>query len=237
MQKSQKLYTIYQDIQNCHLCSAMDREKSLRLLDAVSSHSDVFIISQALAENQLRKSGVNFFQADGSLGSTGASLEGFLNKFNRTVYPGQEVKISDTVTIPHSDPHYKPVYNTEIAQCYPGKNTAKKGDRKPTGDEIQTCIRQGFLMQEITLIQPKLLLLMGKASRDSFFDYFLKAGYPQSLTSHLSEITRAGNIPECSLGNSSAYVLPIQHASGLNPRFPSMMNDKRLVDLIKGVLE
>ena len=174
MFNGEKLYELYKDIQNCHICAQMDREKSLRLVDAVNRKSDVFIISQTLAENQLRKSGVNFFRVDGSLGNTGASLERFLNKFNRTVYPHQEVKVSGDVTISSCNPKYKPVYNTEIAQCYPGKNKVKKGDRKPNSDEILNCNRKGFLTNEITMIQPRLLLLMGKASRDSFFDYFLK---------------------------------------------------------------
>jgi len=237
MFNSQKLHGLYKEIQNCHVCPRMDREKSLRWLDAVSPDSDVFIISQALAENQLRKSGVNFFRTDGSLGSTGSSLEQFLNKFNRTVYPDHEVKISGSLTIPRCNPHYKPVYNTEIAQCYPGKNPTKKGDRKPSGDEIQDCIRKYFLMNEIMIIQPKLLLLMGKASRDSFFDYFLNAAYPPSLSDHISEIIQIGKIPAFVVGGLTLPVLPIQHASGANPRFQSMINDNRLLELIIGVLE
>ena len=237
MHNTDKLYQLYKDIQNCHICAQMDQEKSLRLVSAVNPKSDVFIISQSLAENQLRKSGVNFFQSDGRLGRTGAILEHFLNKFNRTVYPDHEVKISGTVTIPRCGPHFKPVYNTEIAQCYPGKNYEKKGDRKPTSDEILNCNRKGFLKNEITIIQPKLLILMGKASRDSFFDYFLDAAYPPSLSDHISEIIQAGKIPVFPVGNSTRYVLPIQHASGANPRFHSMINDNRLVEIIIGILE
>ena len=231
------LCELYLDLQNCHICAQMDREKSLRLVDAVNPKSDVFIISQTLAENQLRKSGVNFFKADGSLGSTGTSLELFLNKFNRTVYPHQDVMISGNVTIPSCNPKYNPVYNTEIAQCYPGKNEGKKGDRKPSGYEISNCISKGFLIKEITMIQPRLLLLMGKPSRDSFFDYFLKVRYPPSLSDHISDITQDGKIPEFTLGDLTLHALPIQHASGANPRFRSMINDNRLVELITEVLE
>lgn len=237
MFNQEKLSELYRDIQNCHICTQMDPEKAFRLVSAVNPKSDVFIISQSLVENQLRKSGVNFFLSDGSLGKTGANLEHFLNKFDRTVYPDHEVKISGTVTISRCDPHYKPVYNTEIAQCYPGKNYGKMGDRKPTSDEILNCNRKGFLKNEITIIQPKLLLLMGKASRDSFFDYFLDTAYPPSLSDHISEIIQSGKIPAFPVGNSTPYVLPIQHASGANPRFQSMINDNRLVEIITGILE
>lgn len=215
----------------------MDKEKSLRLVCGVNSEADVFIISQTLAANQLRKSGVNFFQADGRLGKTGTILEPFLNKFHRTVYPQQKVTITGNVTIPNCNPKYKVVYNTEIAQCFPGKNKGGKGDRKPTSIEIRNCIDKGFLIKEITMIKPKLLLLMGKASRDSFFDYVLKAKYPPSLSEHISEIILAGEIPVFSVGNLNLRVLPIQHASGVNPRFRSMMEDDGLIKLIKEVLE
>jgi len=233
----EKLNELYKDIQNCHICPQMDREKSLRLVHAVNPKSDVFIISQTLAANQLRKSGVNFFQVDGRLGNTGASLEPFLNKFHRTVYPHQKVTISGNVAIPSCSPKYKAVYNTEIAQCYPGKNKVGKGDRKPSSDEIQNCIVKGFLIKEIMMIKPRLLLLMGKASRDSFFDYVVKVRYPPSLTEHISDIAQAGKIPGFSVGNLTLHVLPIQHASGANPRFRSMMDDNRLVELITEVLE
>lgn len=233
----EKLYELYTAIQNCHICARMDYEKSLRLVDAVNPNSDVLIISQTLAENQLRKSGVNFFRADGSLGSTGARLEPFLNTFNQTVYPIQNVKISGNVIIPRCKPEYKSVYNTDIAQCYPGKNKGKKGDRKPGDDEIGNCIRKGFLIREIMLIKPKLLLLMGKSSRDNFFDYILKDRYPTKISDHISEIIQAGKLPVFPVGGLTLHVLPIQHASGANPGFSSMIKNNRLVELIRGVLE
>ncbi|MHA1877872.1 MAG: hypothetical protein ACTSUC_15630, partial [Promethearchaeota archaeon] len=63
----EKLNELYKEIQNCHVCPQMDKEKASRLVSAVNPESDVFIISQTLAANQVRKSGVNFFQADGRL--------------------------------------------------------------------------------------------------------------------------------------------------------------------------
>jgi len=233
----EKLNELYKEIQNCHICPQMDKEKALRLVSAVNPESDVFIISQTLAANQVRKSGVNFFQADGRLGGTGACLEQFLNKFCRTVYPPQKVTIPGNVIIPGCNSKYKTVYNTEIAQCYPGKNKMGKGDRKPNTDEILNCIDKGFLIKEIMMIKPRLLLLMGKTSRNSFFDYILKVGYPASLTEHISDIIKLGKIPVFSIGNLSLYVLPIQHASGANPRFRVMADDDRLIELITKVLE
>jgi len=147
MEKIDELRELYIEIRNCHVCPRMDKEKSLRLVQAVNTESDVFIISQTLAANQLRKSGVNFFQADGHLGNTGASLERFLKNFRRTVYTPRQVTTSSQVIIPKCKPGYNAVYNTEIAQCYPGKNIDGSGDRVPQGQELQRCISKGFLIR------------------------------------------------------------------------------------------
>jgi uracil-DNA glycosylase len=215
----------------------MDREKALRLVQAVNIQSDIFIISQALAANQLRKSGVNFFQADGRLGNTGKSLEGFLNSFGRTVYPQRSIAIPSGAAIPQCTVGYITACNTEIAQCYPGKNADGSKDRAPSKCELQRCVGKGFLVREIELIRPRLLLLMGKASRDTFFDYVLKAEYPQSLTEHVRSIVQNGRVPRFALGHFGFHVLPIQHASGANPRFHDMLQDRRLTELIKEVLD
>jgi len=231
-----QLRRLYLDIQNCHVCPHMDGEKALRLVDGVNAQSDVFIISQTLAANQLRKSGVNFFQADGRLGNTGKSLEGFLTTFGRTVYPKQPVMTSSGSMIPKCEPGYVTAYNTEIAQCYPGKSPTGRGDRTASSQELRTCVGRGFLVNEMELIGPRLLLLMGKASRDTFFDYVLEVQYPESLTEHIQEIVHARRIPLFKVGELSLYVLPIQHASGANPRFRSMLQNHRLIEMVKEVL-
>lgn len=231
---SEKLNDLYLKIKSCALCPGMNKEKSLRLIQAIDFNCDVFIISQALAENQLRVSGVNFFNKSGSLGNTGINLEKFLNKFNRTAYPFSEITLSNGVVIPKCKQEFKSVYNTEIAQCYPGKD--KKGDRKPNKEEINTCIKQNFLLEEIEIIRPKLLLLMGKLSRDNFFEHVLKERYPESLTKHIESIVE-GDIPLKNLNNGIIIsVLPIQHASGANPEFSKMLKNDKLIDLIKKLL-
>ena len=232
-----ELNKLYREIRACHICPEMDLEKALRLTQAVNPKSDVFIISQSLAAKQLRRSGVNFFEVSGKLGNTGNRLERFLNKFNRTVYPYQEVIISNNVTIPKCRPDHLSVYNTEIAQCYPGKEEAGHGDRTPEKEEIHNCIKQGFLIKEIEMIEPRLLLLMGKSSRDSFFKHILNAPYPDSLSTHISEIVQTGEIPQFYLGNRSVYIFPIQHASGANPQFRKIITNAKLIELIKEVLE
>ena len=65
------IYNLYSEIEKCHLCPNMDKEKVIRKIEFVNQKSDIFIISQALARNQLRLSGINFFDALGKPGSSG----------------------------------------------------------------------------------------------------------------------------------------------------------------------
>ncbi|UCD14020.1 MAG: uracil-DNA glycosylase family protein [Thermoplasmatales archaeon] len=212
----------------------MDRYKNT----AVNPKSDVFIISQALAENQLRRSGVNFFnKEDGVLGNTGKNLEKFLNRFNRTVYPYQVIRLPNGIVIPKCKSGYISVYNTEISQCYPGKEGKGKRDRLPDDQEITTCLERRFLIREIEFVEPTLLFLMGKASRDSFFKYILNLHHPPLLSNHISDIVQTGRFPKFTLNNRSMCVLPIQHASGANPEFPKMASNEKLIELIREVLK
>lgn len=186
----------------------MDCNKALRKIERTNINADVLIISQALAGDSLRLSGINFFRPDGTVGNTGKMLEKFLNKFDRTINPDSS----------------KCIYNTEIAQCFPGKNKNGRGDRKPLEQEIKNCIH--FLLKEIGLIKPKIILLMGKSSRDSFFKYILcKESYPP-FSEHVGIINYYNGIP----------VIPIQHASGANPNYSRMLKDESLVYKIEEII-
>ena len=164
----------------------MDPFKEKRNLSAVSQKTKVFIISQALAEKQLRLSGVNFFQMDGNLGSTGKQLEKFLNLFNQTVFPAQEIILKDGTKIPKCGDNLLPVYNTEITQCFPGK--VINGDRVPDSLEIKNCLEKNFLFNEIKIIKPKLLLLMGRLSINTFYKFVLNIKEGRSINKIINDI-------------------------------------------------
>ena len=225
---------LYEKIKNCNICPLMDNEKALRNTKAVSALTDVFIISQSLAENQLRKSGVNFFSNDGKLGSTGRELEKFLNLIGRTVFPANDILLSSKNIIPKNKEHYLPVYNTEIAQCFPGK--AKKGDRAPEIYEIKNCLDKEFIFKEINLIKPKILLLMGVSSTNTFFDFFVKKPNRKSLSTLIEEIVENKKLPQIIINNETIFFAPIQHASGLNPNYNKMLKNLAFIEIIKSHL-
>jgi len=58
------------------------------------------------------------------------------------------------------------VYLTSLTRCFPGKSRGGNGDRPPSNAEIALCRR--FLDREFELIQPGLVLLVGKMAIDAF---------------------------------------------------------------------
>ena len=209
---------LYDEIHRCRKCQKMDKIKALRKIEFVNTKADVFVISQSLARDTLRKSGINFVLENGNLGRTGNNLEKFLKKFDRTVYPKKD----------------NTIYNSEVTQCYPGKAVKGNGDRKPSSEEIFNC--QSFFLRELQLIKPKLILLMGKTSRDCFYGYFLKGiSFPKSLTEHINQILQRGVDHFESDGIKSA-IIPIQHASGMNPHYSKMIENEKLCSMIKRIL-
>jgi uracil-DNA glycosylase family 4 len=231
------LGTLYSKIQSCTICPKMDNYKVLRNVDSVDANTEVFILSQALAEKQLRFSGVNFFKEDGKVGDTGRLLEKFLNQFGQTIYPPKEIELGNGNVIQSKiNQNYNTVYNTEITQCYPGK-AKSKGDRIPEKEEIESCINTGFLYSEISYIKPKLILLMGKISTQTFFEHILKKPNKLSLTDLINQIIVDNKFPEVELHGNKIGYLPIQHASGLNPNFQKMCINEKLILLIKDYLK
>jgi uracil-DNA glycosylase len=58
------------------------------------------------------------------------------------------------------------VYLTSLTRCFPGKSPAGNGDRPPSRAEIALC--RGFLEREFELLQPRVVLLVGKMAIDAF---------------------------------------------------------------------
>jgi uracil-DNA glycosylase len=218
MNKENKIKSIFDEIYNLNICGK-DPLKVHRDISKMNINSKVMVIAEAMAPEQVRLSGVNYFFKDGTIGNTGKSLEKFLNKFEYTVYPDR----------PNC------VYHTEIVHGFPGyeiKN-GKKYIRRPTRKEIQFSIESGILQKEIEIVQPKLILLMGNTAYQSFYTYLLGIKPKNNLTKEIGEISntkvfkRYMNIP----------LIPIQHSSGANPRVREMIENKKLIALIHLLVE
>jgi uracil-DNA glycosylase family 4 len=158
------LESIYRQIHACRKCHETseanikpDCEKVQKKVFEQYLNSNLFIIGQSLASNQVRLSGIPFHNPQGIMSPGGKFLERYLNKIGYTISP--------------SNPNYQLVYVSDIIQCYPGKKPARRGDNTPTKQAIENC--KEWLLKEMELINFRVLLLLGSVSAKSFFEYIL----------------------------------------------------------------
>ena len=217
MTKQEELTIVFENIFHLNVCGD-DKEKVKRDIYKTNIDSKVMVIAEAMAPEQVRLSGVNYFYKDGRIGNTGKALEKFLNKFNCTVYPNK----------PNC------IYHTEIVHSFPGYEIkkGKKNIKRPNKEEIRLSVKSKILRKEIDLIKPKLILLMGNTAYLTFYKYFLNIRPDNNLTKEIDFISktrkfkRYQNIP----------LIPIQHSSGANPRFQEMIKNTGLIDSINEIL-
>lgn len=101
------------------------------------------------------------------------------------------------------------VYLTSLTRCFPGKSPAGNGDRPPSRAEIALCRR--FLDRELELLQPKLVLLVGKMAIDAFLDKL-------PLTETVGQV----------FDRDGRLYLPLPHASGVSRWLNDPANRARL---------
>src|SRR5690606_10030614 len=58
------------------------------------------------------------------------------------------------------------VYQTSVTKCFPGRRENSSSDRQPSTREVNNCLP--FLIQQLDLIQPKLLVCLGGLSWKAF---------------------------------------------------------------------
>jgi uracil-DNA glycosylase len=59
-------------------------------------------------------------------------------------------------------------YMTSVTKCYPGRSSGGHGDRVPSKEEQDLC--REWLVQEIALVDPKLIIPIGRLAIGLFFD-------------------------------------------------------------------
>lgn len=104
------------------------------------------------------------------------------------------------------------VYMAAVCRCFPGKKAAG-GDRVPSKPEIAEC--QRWLTAEIKLLQPELVLPVGKLAIEQFIPY-------RGLTEHIGQqySVKFADIP--------FDLIPLPHPSGASP-WPRMEPGKTLL--------
>ena len=90
------------------------------------------------------------------------------------------------------------IYISAVCRCFPGKKP-KGGDRVPNKTEIKTCSR--WLNAELDLLQPKLVLPVGKLAISQYLDV-------KKLTDVI------GQIHKVDINGYEVDMIPLPHPSG-----------------------
>jgi len=90
------------------------------------------------------------------------------------------------------------IYMSAVCRCFPGKKP-KGGDRVPSKEEIKTCSQ--WLNTEIKLLQPKLILPVGKLAISQYIDV-------KKLTDVI------GKVHKVEIHGVVVDMIPIPHPSG-----------------------
>ena len=188
------LNSLYTQIYNCRKCFEIrngniryDPERVPRKVFPQSLDSNLFIVGQSLAANQVRVSGVPYHDRNGNIGKGGSFLEKYLKKIDHTLSPNRSA--------------YKFVYTSDMVQCFPGKKQKGGGDNTPKRKEIENC--KEWILKEMALIKTNFILLMGRPATECFFKHFLNKSFKTLRELYKKEhVFPQGNIVY------SVYVLP-----------------------------
>lgn len=108
------------------------------------------------------------------------------------------------------------VYLTSLTRCFPGKSNSGNGDRPPSRAEIALC--RPFLERELSMIDPPLVLLVGKMAIEAF----LGRRPLTDVVGHVFEV-------------DGRLFLPLPHASGVS-RWLNNASNRQLLERALGEL-
>lgn len=164
MSKLHELRQLYQEIHLCTRCHSdpyckipYSPDRAERIAFENTLHSRVFLVGPAVARATQYRSGIPYRKPSGELSRAGM----FLNEHLRSV----------GYCLPPRDNNLQEVYSSDIVQCYPGKAASGREDRPPNKREVDDCFP--WLLSEIRLIKPKILVLLGDRVQREFCARFL----------------------------------------------------------------
>jgi uracil-DNA glycosylase len=129
-------------------------------------------------------------------------------------------------------------YMTAVTRCYPGRHSSGRGDRVPTSTEQALC--RPFLEEEITLVNPRLLIPVGGLAIKLFYpnrtllkDVVGTAAYfpPSTLATPVNfdlDDARLLQGFDSRLDPAGRWVVPLPHPSGAS-LWPNRPQNKALI--------
>jgi len=187
------LRALYWQIHQCTTCHSSvgcnirpDPHRILRVAIPDTLESRIFLVGQALAKDTQRLSGIPYTLPSGKTKAAGTKLNTCLTYID--------------YCIPHvGNENRQMVYSSDIVQCWPGSRGSR--DTKPRDLEINNCFH--WLLSEIDLVKPRVIILLGKIAASIFIQRYLAQEVKQLSTVLDQEYTPVINGAQVYL-----YVLP-----------------------------
>jgi uracil-DNA glycosylase len=192
-----------------------DSAIATRRIEAVDPDSRLFIVGEAHAEDQVRLTGVNWFNAQGTLGAAGKYLDTILRCLGYTVHPPTSVCLSHGSVWPKED-ELTTVYTTDIFPCYPP-------DGELTSAMVADALKQGFLIREFEILRPKVVLLLGKHSYTAFYTHLLRTATVGKISKEFELLSPSTELREY----RGALVVPFLHPSPQSGTFSHWYKNSR----------
>ena len=104
------------------------------------------------------------------------------------------------------------IYFAAVCRCFPGKNSSG-GDRVPAPDEVRNC--SSWMDDEIRILQPRLIIPVGRLAIMQFIDCADVAGEADSFPYRLDRII--GHRFRVTRADHRFDVIPLPHPSGASP--------------------
>jgi uracil-DNA glycosylase len=191
-----------------------DRAAVPRVLEALNPCADLMVVGEAVGPETLRRSGINYFRVDGTLGRTGKYLDEMLRPLGFTVYPSSDIQLMNGTHIESgTGARRETAYCTDLCPEFPGQVSRRKGKaikksvKRPASHRVREALTRGFLEREIDLVQPKVILLLGSSAYITFYTHFLK----QSDLSALGKVVE--DLPRHLAHYKASLVVPFLHPS------------------------
>jgi uracil-DNA glycosylase len=208
-----RLAKIYSEI--WHWCKRYDSEVVLRKEKAIDPNSKLFIVGESNAKDQVRLTGVNWFNENGTIGAAGSNLEQILECIGYTIKPPRRVKFGNVGVEPCTDGRHT-VYTTDICPCHPHNGADLR-------EETKDALDRKFLRREIEIVRPNIILLLGSKSFKAFFKHVLGKDIPMSISHYFA------NLAPDTVGGLEKYmdaiIVPFYHPSPANGYFTSWQKE------------
>jgi uracil-DNA glycosylase len=173
-----------------------------RRIEAVGPDSCLFIVGEAHAEDQVRLTGINWFDAQGTPGASGKYLNAILRCLDYTVHPPTTIHLSRGSVGPKRS-GLTTAYSTDIFPCYP------PGGGSPTKAMVNDALEQRFLTREFDILKPKVVLLLGRHSYKAFYRYLLRRVTTEKISETFALLSPSTEFAEY----NGALVVPFLHPS------------------------